>query len=154
MQECLKMSVLQLCCWDLCFSVGLLLWSIATDFNRISTDMTVNRQICYKLNIWLMCISRKQQKLKDVESSASTDTHPDGSDKCTVVSIMSPRRVKPKKSKKHATQSQLSIRRKSNKLIITMPQEKQTAHHHIVDPRVALKERIQSERTIEVHLQF
>ena len=56
-----------------------------------------------------------------MESSASTDTHLDGSDKGTVVSIMSPRRGKPKKPKKHATQSQLSIGRKSNKLIITMP---------------------------------
>ena len=56
-----------------------------------------------------------------MESSASTDTHSDGSDKGTVVLIMSPRRVKPKKSKKHATQLQLSIGRKSNKLIITMP---------------------------------
>ena len=56
-----------------------------------------------------------------MESSASTETHSDASDKGMVVKVMSPRRGKRKKAKKHSTQSQLPIRRKSNKLIITMP---------------------------------
>ena len=56
-----------------------------------------------------------------MESSASTETHSDASDKGMVLEVMSPRRGKTKKAKKHSTQSQLSIGRKSNKLIITMP---------------------------------
>ena len=56
-----------------------------------------------------------------MESSASTETHSDASNKGMVVEVMSPRRGKTKKAKKHSTQSQLSIGRKSNKLIITMP---------------------------------
>ena len=52
-----------------------------------------------------------------------TESQSDGSDKQgMLVQVMSPRRKTSKKSrKKQHTQSKLSIGRKSNKLIITMP---------------------------------
>ena len=84
--------------------------------DRLATDWIHTK------NFLCFFFRKQQQSAKQAESSASTDTLSDASDKQGMVAqVMSPRKKGTKKTRKKHTQSQLSIGRKSNKLIITMP---------------------------------